>query len=186
MADSSSFQIDRFKQNFTQGGARPNLFRVQVDMSAGNGGAEKLTFTCRAASLPAETLGTIEVPYFGRKVKVAGDRTFAEWSLTVLNDEDFIVRRSFEIWNNRINFHNENVRDGGIYNIEGGPGAYKKDADIYHYDKAGDIIAQYKMQGMFPSEIGAVELAWDTNDTIEEFTVTMQYDFWTAVEAGVV
>jgi hypothetical protein len=184
MADNNSFQIDRFKSNFKTGGARPNLFRVMVDLSAGQGGGDKLTFTCRAASLPAATLGTIEVPYFGRKVKVAGDRTFAEWTITVLNDEDFVVRRSFELWNNRINSHNANVRASGVYNIEGGSGAYKKNADIFHYDKKGNTIAQYRLLGSYPSEIGAIELAWDTNDTIEEYTVTLQYDYWESVQPG--
>jgi len=186
MADNYSFQIDRFKDKFRTGGARPNLFRVEIDMSAGGGDTGKVTFTARAASIPAATLGTIEVPYFGRKVKVAGDRTFAEWTITVLNDEDFAVRRAFEKWNNRINSHNESLRDSGVYNISESNilNSYKRLAHIRHYDKKGKEIATYDLRGCFPSEVGAIDLAWDTNDTIEEYTVTLQYDYWESLNPG--
>ena len=180
--DGYSFQIDTFKSKFKLGGARPNLFRVSVDFSATDfarsAAEEKITFTCRAGQIPGMTFGTIEVPYFGRKVKVAGDRTFAEWTITVLNDEDFIVRRALERWNNRINLHADNVREYAIYNIAGG-GEYKKDASVIHFDKKGDQIAQYTLAGAYPSDISAIDLAWDTNDTIEEYTVTFQYDYFT-------
>jgi len=191
MADSYSFNIERFKQQFKLGGARPNLFRVQLDLQAngetvfpGSDSETKLSFTCRAASIPAMTLGTIEVPYFGRKVKVAGDRTFAEWSITILNDEDFKVRRALEAWNNKINTHLENLREQP-YNISSDSPAtsYKRDAIVVHYNKKGDEIARYKFVGMYPSEVSAIDLAWDTNDTIEEFTTTLQFDYFVTDES---
>lgn len=180
--DEHSFQIDKFKSTFKLGGARPNLFRVTVDFTATdfsrNLAEDKITFTCRAAQIPGMTLGTIEVPYFGRKVKVAGDRTFAEWTITILNDEDFVVRRALERWHNRINLHADNVREAAVYNIAGGS-EYKKDASVIHFDKKGEQIAQYTMAGAYPSDISAIDLAWDTNDTIEEYTCTFQYDYFT-------
>jgi hypothetical protein len=186
MVDKYSFNIEDFKKNFAAGGARPNLFRVQLDLMS-NGEATlpgapsetKLTFTCRAASIPAMTVGTIEVPYFGRKIKVAGDRTFAEWTVTILNDEDFSVRRALETWNNKINLHNENIRVVPYNIVADNPGSsYKRDASVVHYDKKGEVIARYKFIGMYPSEVSAIDLAWDTNDTIEEFTCTLMYDYF--------
>jgi len=170
------FNIERFKEKFRTGGARPNLFRVRVA-----GIDQKLEFTCRAASLPAMTIGTIEVPFQGRKVKVAGDRTFAEWSITVLNDIDFVVRRQFEVWNNAINRHLENDRLEP-FNIAGGFGeSYKRDATVEQFDSKGNVIAEYNFVGVFPSEIAASDLAFDTNDTIQEFSVTLQYDYFQAI-----
>lgn len=183
MVDAFSFGIEKFKDKFAKGGARPNLFRVEVDIT-GTGASvanEKLTFTCRAASLPPQTLGTIEVPFYGRKVKVAGDRTFPEWSITVLNDEDFSVRKGFELWNNKINLHKENVRENPYDIVGAGLSSYKRNATVYHYNKKGDVIAAYSFLGMYPSEVSPIDLAWDTNDTIEEFTVTLQYDYWQSI-----
>jgi hypothetical protein len=170
------FNIERFKEKFRAGGARPNLFRVRVA-----GVDEKLEFTCRAASIPAPTLGTIEAPFQGRKVKIAGDRTFAEWSITVMNDVDFKIRRQFEVWNNRINRHIENDRLEP-FNIAGGFGeSYKRDATVEQFKSDGSVICKYNFVGMYPSEIGAIDLAFDTNDTISEFTVTLQYDYYQAL-----
>jgi hypothetical protein len=194
--DGISFNVDNFKGNFAKGGARPNIFRVEVDISGmGIGNVStaaraidansKFVFTCRAASIPAMTLGTIEVPYFGRKVKVAGDRTFAEWTVTVINDEDWAVRRGFELWNNLINTHVTNLRQEP-YNITPVSAtsqtitAYKRRAAVVQYDKSGNELQQYTLEGAFPSEVAAIDLAWDTTDTIEEFTVTLQYDYFTA------
>lgn len=176
-----AINIDTFKTNFLDGGARPNLFKVDFTGTPLLGApAGKLQFTCRAASIPASTLGTIEVPYQGRKVKVAGDRTYAEWTITVLNDEGFVTRSAFEAWSNRINHYEQNVRDIGLYDLD----EYKRDALVYHLDKAGEVIAAYNFVGMYPSEVGAIDLAWDTNDTIEEYTVTLQYDYWLQIETA--
>ena len=176
-----TINIDQFKYNFQDGGARPNLFRVNF---AGNlmlgGVAQEMLFTCRAASLPAATLGVIEVPYQGRKIKVAGDRTYAEWTVTVLNRETFNVRAALEDWSHRINHFEANVRDLAAYNLS----QYKTDARVEQLDKTGLVIASYKFVGMYPTEVSAVELAWDTTDTIEEFTVNFQYDYWEPVNAG--
>jgi len=169
-----AFNIDTFKGQIPGGGARPTLFFVELT------GAEysQVPFMAKAASLPASTLGTIELSYFGRKVKVAGDRTYAEWSITIINDEDFTIRNGLENWHAKVNHASSNLRS--MTN-------YKSDAKVHQYGKTGNKIRTYNFVGLWPSEIGAIELAWDTNDAVEEYTVTLQYDYWTVgSDAGTV
>ena len=129
---------------------------------------------CRAAQMPASTLGTIEVPYFGRKVKIAGDRTFAEWTITIMNDEDMIIRNAMEQWSNSINSHLGNLRAFG----SASPALYKANASVVHYGKTGLPLRTYTFNGLFPTEVSPIDLDWNTTDTLEEFTVTFQYDYW--------
>jgi len=161
-----AFNIDTFKGQIPGGGARPTLFFVELT------GAEysQVPFMAKAASLPASTLGTIELSYFGRKVKVAGDRTYAEWSITIINDEDMLIRKGLENWHSKVNHASSNLRTMT---------EYKEDAQVHQMGKTGGIIRTYNFVGLWPSEIGAIELAWDTNDAVEEYTVTLQYDYWT-------
>ena len=128
--------------------------------------------------LPGSTIPSIDVPYFGRQVRYAGNRTFEPWTVTVLNDEDFTIRNSFEAWMAGINGHTSNLQSTGA-------STYKTDGNVFHYGKDGSLIASYKFLGVFPTELGAIELAWDTNDVIEEFTVTLAMDYWTHAEASV-
>ena len=167
-----AFNIGDFKSRLNLGGARANLFDCQI--SNPFGGDDKFTFTAKAAQLPASTIGLVETFYFGRQVKMAGDRNFAEWTVTILNDEDFVVRDAMERWMNSMNTHNGNLETAG------GAQGYKRDATIRQYGKAGNVIKTYKFQGLFPTEVSTIDLDWSTNDAIEEFTVTFQYDFWTA------
>ena len=178
-----AINIDSFKRQALDGFARPNLFTVTFDASSplstfGSGmqSVAALPFTCRAASVPASTVGTIELSYQGRKVKVAGDRTYAEWVITVMNNETFDLRNRFEQWSDMINAHELNVRTKSKYNISGGS-TYKFDGTIHTLDKTGEIISEYKMVGGFPSDISAMETSWELNNTIQEFTVTLQYDY---------
>ena len=171
-----TFDISRFKQNgLVNGGARASLFQFILSPPQNIGDfSTKLKFTCRAASIPASTVGQIEVPYFGRKIKLAGDRTFADWSVTVMNDEDYSVRKLFEQWSNLINSHEENKKTVPL-------NQYKtRDADVTHYGKDGKVIASYIFQGLFPTEISAMELDWDTTNAIQTFSVNFAYDFWTS------
>lgn len=168
-----AFNISDFKSRLNAGGARANLFDVQLANPFG--GDDKFTFTCKAAQLPASTMGVVETFYFGRQVKLAGDRQFAEWTVTVLNDEDFTVRNALERWMNTMNTHRGNLETSG------GAAGYKRDATVNQYGKAGGApIKSYKFEGLFPVEISTIELDWGTNDAIEEFTVTFQYDLWTS------
>jgi hypothetical protein len=175
-----AFNINDFKAILTGGGARPTLFRVEIDMPFSDSTTNrKLTFTAKAASLPPSDLETITVPYFGRQIKVAGDRTFPEWSLTIINDEDFIVKDALERWNQSINSHIGNLNESG------GPVAYKqRDGIVKQYAKTGQLIRQYDFKNLFPSNIAAIDLSWETTNTIEEYTVTFQYDYWELTGPG--
>lgn len=175
------FNINAFKSNgLVYGGARPSQFMVFMSVPASLGidsvSVDKFRFVCKAAELPESSLSPIEVPYFGRKIKVAGDRTFSDWSVTVMNDEDFSVRAMFEAWSNAINRHVSNVRDTAL-SVE----QYKVDLEVVQYGKEGDEIRSYKMVGAFPTVISPISLNWESVNSIEEFTVSFSYDYWEPV-----
>lgn len=163
-----AFNISSFTSNFAGDGARPNLFEVSVPRIGQN-----FSFLCKAAQLPGSTVGVVEVPYFGRNIKYAGNRTFPEWTVTVINDEDFAVRNALEILMQDINSHEENqasvLSDG-----------YQFDAIVSQYSKTGEIIKTYEFKGMFPTDIAPIDLDWGSNDTIEEYAVTFAYQYWTS------
>jgi len=169
-----AFNIQDIRSQLVGGGARASLFQVQITNPANGAGDIKVPFMVKAAQIPASSLGQIEVPYFGRKIKIAGDRTFAEWTVTVINDEDFLIRNAMEQWMNSINSHAGNIREFG----SASPLLYKSNAQITQFSKTGVPIREYTFNGMFPTEVSTIEMAWETTDAIEEFTVTFQYDFW--------
>jgi T4-like virus tail tube protein gp19 len=179
-AADSGFSITNFlSQGLTLGGARPALFNVQFPVLPGYIGIDastisKLSFTCRASALPAATVGIVEVPYFGRKIKLHGDRTFADWNITVINDEDFLVRAGFEMWNNALNELQSNVENPGNEPLD----QYKVDALIAQFGKAGQVIRRYKMIGAWPAAVEAIEVDWESQNQIETFRVTLAYDYW--------
>lgn len=167
-----AFNLETFKGNFRSEGARGTLFEVSIPKLGSLVGAasNEFTFTCKAAQLPGKTVGVIEVPYFGRKVKVAGDQTFAEWTVTVINSEEFKPRNAFEQWMRGINTHVSNLRQD--------PGYKSTTATVRQFSKDGTPVKNYTFFGMFPSDISPIDVSWEANDTIEEFTVTLQYDYW--------
>lgn len=169
-----AFNINEIKSQLTFGGAKASLFQVQITNPI-NGIADlKVPFMVQAAAIPESTLGTIEVPYFGRKVKIAGDRTFAEWTVTVMNDEDFLIRNAMEQWMASINSHQGNIRNLA----SASPSQYKAQAQITQYSKTGAALRTYSFNGLFPTSISAIEMDWNTTDAIETFQVTFQYDYW--------
>ena len=175
------FNINTFKSNgLVYGGARPSLFNVYLSVPQGIGidnvSVDKFRFVCRAAELPASAVSAIEIPYFGRKIKVAGERAFADWSVTVMNDEDFAVRSMFEAWSNALNRMVSNVRDPNI-NAEN----YKADLEIIQYGKDGTELRSYQLVGAFPTEIGNIALDWDSSNAVESFSVNFSYDYWIPV-----
>ena len=179
-----AFNINSFRSQLGFDGARPNLFEIIMTPPAEAGGlfaTEKLAFMCKAAQIPGTTINSVDVPYFGRQVKVAGNRTYDNWTITVINDEDFATRRVFENWHNMVlNRPISNVRSRrGTNTYE-----YGVDALVLHYGKEGDVIRSYQMVGMWPTEVAPIDLAWDTNDTIEEFTVTFAYQYWMTPETS--
>ena len=175
-----SFNISKFASEALKlGGARPTLFKVQLNQPLGgvtNGtNLNSLSsFLVQATSIPASTMGRIEVPYFGRKISVAGDRVFDVWNVNVLNDEDFAVRKILEEWHQKINHRTENLN---TFNSSA-PRNYKSDATVTQYGKDGKEIRQYKFVNMFPLEISAIQLDWNATDTIENFDVTFSYDWY--------
>lgn len=165
-----AFNINEMRSQLTYGGARQNLFQVQINNPANSSGDAKTRFMCQAAQLPGSDLGVIPVFYFGRQMKLAGDRTFAEWTVTIINDEDFLIRNAMEEWSNAINRLQRNVREIN---------RYKSQAQVTQFSKDGSRIRTYEFNGIFPSNISPIEMDWSTTDQIELFQVTFQYDYWT-------
>lgn len=168
-----AFNVNQFRGQLTQGGARASLFEVQIFNPANPIANLKIPFMVRAAQLPESTLGVIPVSYFGRQIKVAGNRTFGEWTVTIINDEDFLIRNSMEQWVNSINSLQNNLSIGQ-------PALYKSSANVTQYGKQGNVLRTYQFNGLFPTSVAPIDLNWDT-EGIEEFTVTFQYDYWTVV-----
>lgn len=165
-----AFNINQFKSELVGGGARPTLFQVQITNPVAPGADFKVPFMVRAAGIPESTLGQYTVPYFGRQVKYAGDRTFADWTVTVINDEDFAIRNAMEAWSNFINSHDSNTRAL--------PQQYKSTGLITQYSKDGSALRTYVFEGMYPVTIDGIQMDWSQTDAIEEFGVTFQYDLW--------
>jgi hypothetical protein len=173
-----AFNLNEFRGNLVGDGARPNLFSVQMAFPGitpdGAAAADKVQFMAKAAQLPGSTVGTVPMYYFGREVKFAGNRTFADWTLQIINDEDFIIRYALEEWMNSINSHEGNLRDPNAVNQLG----YTTDAQVTQFGKAGDVLKQYQFVGMFPVDIAPIDLDWGSNDSIEEYSVTFAYQYW--------
>ncbi len=170
------FNLNTFKSQGLQfGGARPTLFDVVVTTPAALAGAAPTDFEllCQAANLPAMTVDPIEVPYFGRKIKVHGDRTFAPWTVTVMNDEDFAIRAFLERWNNAINTIVSNLELGDDTSL-----SYQSDLTVTQYVKTGGVARSYSIIGAWPSVIEAIDLGWDRNNQVETYNVTFEYDWW--------
>ena len=180
-----AFSVNDFRSQLIGDGARPNLFEVAMPFPAFSLPANaqtKLTFMCKTAQLPGSTVGVVPVQYFGRELKFAGNRTFADWTITIVNDEDFIIRNAFERWLNGINSHNLNVRNP----VALAPAGYTVDGQVTQFGKQGNTLKKYKFIGLFPTDLAPIDVDWGANDTIEDFTVTLSYQWWEAVEDGVV
>jgi len=195
--------ITNFKSALRGGGARPNLFEVDITGwpggenmgNFGNDAKEEFQFLCKAAALPSSNITPIEIPFRGRTLKVAGDRTFDTWTITIINDENFRLRTKFEQWMNGIN----KLTDGsGATN----PNSYMGNAVVHQLGRGAnqgrqsttnsgggdgssgrDNIAPlrtYYFSDIFPTEVSEIGLSYDSTDTIEEFTVTFQVQYWIA------
>ena len=179
-----AFSVNEFRSQMTGDGARPNLFEVSMPFPAFASPANaqtKLTFMCKTAQLPGSTVGVVPVNYFGRELKFVGNRTFADWTISVINDEDFIVRNAFERWMNGINSHNFNVRNP----LALAPLGYSVDSEVTQFGKQGNALKKYRFVGVYPTDITPIDVDWGSNDTIEEFSVTLTYQWWDAVDTGV-
>ena len=184
--------IADFKSQLVGGGARPNLFQVELTTlpdAVQGWSSEKMQYLCKAASLPASNIANIDVPFRGRIFKVAGDRTFDVWTVTIINDEDFILRNAFEGWMDQISKLSNNL--GATE-----PASYMTDATVYQLgrgstkssrDSTGEsnaVLKEYKFIDIFPTAISAIDLSYDTGDAIEEFTVDFQVQTFELISGG--
>jgi len=183
--------LTKFKSILAGGGARPNLFEVTIADFPGYSEAvgEDIKFLCKGAQLPESTVGLVEVPFRGRTFKVAGDRTFAPWSITILNDTDFAIRNAMEEWMQTI----AQYKDGsGATN----PSEYMREATVSQLlrspseiggtsgkgtDSARTDAGQYRFYDIWPTSVSAIDLSYDSSDVIEEFTVEFQVNYWAPV-----
>lgn len=174
--------LDNFKAKLKGGGARPNLFKVNIPFPSATGGSSELaSFMIKAASLPSSVIAPIPVPFRGRKLNIAGDRTFEPWTITVINDTSMDIRNAFERWMDLINANSENV---SAYNGSNSLN-YFTNALVHQLDRDETITKTYEIIGAFPTNVGAIELNYETNDMVEEFTVELTYQYWTSVRSGI-
>ena len=179
--------VSQFLQTIGQG-VKPNMFLVDIKFPDALGGASQALGTdltnilCKSAALPGSNLGVIEVPFRGRTVKIAGDRTFDTWSATFFNDKNMELRGLFEEWANLLNTHEANTAPRFLPDSAGS--GYMASLYVTQLEKddkeGGSAIRTYKLHHCFPTNISQIDLAYDSNDQIEEFTVEWQYSFFTA------
>ena len=173
-------KITDFKSKLSGGGARSNLFECElafptaVNVEGLNDILSKARFLVKAANLPASNVAPIEVPFRGRVLKIAGDRTFDTWTITIINDTDFAIRSAFEKWMNTINRLSDNT---GLVN----PADYQADAYVYQLDRDGSTLRSYRFFDTFPTQVGPIELSYDAQG-IQEFTVELQVQYWEAIK----
>ena len=180
----ASSNVSSFIQRVGQG-VKPNMFMVDVNfpgsLSKSADDLETTNIMCKSAALPGSNLGVIEVPFRGRTVKIAGDRTFDTWTVTFFNDKDFKLRGFFEEWANKINTHEANTSELFVPNSSTG---YTADLKVKQLEKddttTGSVLRQYTLFYCFPTNVSQIDLAYDSNDQIEEFTVEWQYSYFKA------
>lgn len=193
------FDVSNFRSNGPRFGlARPTLFKVELQFPQIIDDTEQLkrdgSFLCQAAQLPASIVDAVEVGYFGRKIKLQGDRVFQDWTVTIMNDEDFKLRDAFEAWHNAINGIIRNTLDPAAASIVPGGGglggSYKVDAHVTQFAKTGPgesdssggeargAIKSYKFDGLFPTSVDAIQVDWNATNQYETFDVTFAYDWW--------
>lgn len=171
--------INDFKSKLVGGGARNNLFKVTCNFPAFAGGNTELaSFLIKAAQLPSSIISPITVPFRGRQVQIAGDRAFEPWGITIINDTDMQLRNAFEKWVNNIN---NNATNTGLAN----PSSYTVDMQVAQLDKSGNETKKYILRGCWPSNVSAIDLSYDSENTIEEFGVELQLLYWESPESNV-
>ena len=171
-------KITDFKSKLTGGGARANLFEVVLNFpdaaQPDSDTLEKARFLVKGANMPASNIQQIEVPFRGRVLKIAGDRTFDSWTVTVINDTDFAIRSAMERWMNTINRVSDNT---GLTN----PATYQADAYVMQLDRDGSVLRSYRFYDVFPTQVSPIELGYDAQG-IQEFTVELQVQWWEAAK----
>jgi len=173
-------KITDFKSKMSGGGTRSNLFEVELSFPAAIGvdaaTLDKSRFLVKSAALPASNVNPLEVAFRGRTLKLAGDRSFESWTITVLNDTDFSIRSAFEKWSNYMNRLSDNTGTTD-------PALYQADAIVYQLNRDGSTLRAYRFYDLFPTAISSINLSYDT-DSIQEFTVEMQVLWWEAFKGS--
>ncbi len=168
----ATFKVDDLKSRLPGGGARANLFRATVEFPGyANGDSNLISFLCKGAQLPASVVGQVDVPFRGQVLKVAGDRTYENWTVTIINDDLFRGRDAFERWMNGIN---QNKTNQGIAE----PVTYQTDMVVEQLTRDNLVSKTINVRGAFPINVSAIDLSYDTTDAIEEFTVEFAYQYW--------
>ena len=178
-------KLSNFIQEIGQG-VKPNMFIVDIafptEVEGAGGDADMINLLCKSAALPASNLGVIEVPFRGRTVKIAGDRTFDTWTATFTNDKEMKIRAYFEQWLATINSHEAN--NAPLFTPSETDG-YSRLLKVKQLEKnaseSGEVLRQYNLHYAFPTNVSQIDLAYDSNDQIEEFTVEFQYTYWNVV-----
>jgi len=190
--------IANFKSQLVGGGARPNLFEVEMatlpdGISWPENAKNSFTYLCKAATLPASNIAQIDIPFRGRIFKVAGDRTVEPWSVTVINDENFLIRNAMEAWVEKMAKLSDNI--GNV-----NPNAYMVNAKVFQLGRgsspgtAGNtavdagtdnsVLKEYEFIDIFPTAVSPIDLSYDSSDAIEEFTVEFQVNSFSLTGAG--
>ena len=185
----SNRSIVDFKQKLTGGGARSNLFEVEIEYpteinvtTGAEGPKEFGKFMIKAAEIPASNLGNIPVPFRGRVLPIAGDRTFDPWTVTIINDTNFRIREAMEVWSNSIN---DLQTSQGLIN----PVDYQTSAKVKQLSRKGgvdpgkiDVLREYRFEGIYPNVVSSIPLDYGATDQIEEFQVTFNYLFYSVTD----
>jgi len=186
-APNSDFSVTKFKSNLIKGGARPSLFQVELHYPGVSGIKEpprKSKFFVKGATIPASTVGSYDVFFHGKALKVAGDRSFDTWETTIINDEDYSHRIAIEQWMDLLASHRLNTRNKSLNTKEGETADYKKTLTVTQFSREGEDIHHYHFLGAFPTALSTIALDWGTQE-IEEYTCTWTYDRWMPGRQGV-
>ena len=173
------FNLDQFRNTISSGGARPTLFEMFINwpssVASGRVASSLSRFMVHVSAIPTSQVGMIEIPYFGRKIKVMGDRVFQPLTVQLFNDENFALRKAFEEWMDRMAGHRSATSQYRGGNTDGG---YTTDLELVQYGRQGDVLRTYNFVGAFPTNLAEIPLDWNTTDQIQTYAVEFQYQWW--------
>ena len=166
------FNINTFRQKLN-GGSKANLFRIEIEPETLVDGVDlsNLSILCKSGAIPAFTLGIIEVPFRGRRIKIPGDRTYADWTATFVNDDSQNIRKSFDNWMKNI------IDVDGENSLRDSTESYRCKITVNQLRPDGTVSRVYELYDAFPTDVSAIDLSYDTTDAVQEFTVTFQYHY---------
>ena len=174
-----AFNLDQFRNTLINGGARPSLFEMELRwpgaIVSGSLATQLSRFLVQISEIPASTIAPVAVPYFGRKLNYMGDRTFAPLNVTIMNDENFAIRRALEEWMDRMSGHKSATSQ-----FRGGNGSngFTTNLGVTQFSREGGRLRTYDFIGAFPTNLAPIALDWGSNDTIETYTCEFTYQWW--------